>query len=113
MRVRRGGFNRPIRFYRRAIMSVRNERGTAVITGASTGIGAVYADRLAQRGHDLILVARDQARLEQLAARLRAQSGVAVEVVRADLTDKTDLRAVERRLREDRSVTVLVNNAGL
>ena len=65
--------------------------GTALVTGASTGIGAVYADRLARRGHDLILVARDEARLTALAERLRRETGVAVDILKADLTDRADL----------------------
>ncbi|UIJ46403.1 SDR family oxidoreductase [Sphingomonas cannabina] len=85
---------------------------TALVTGASTGIGAVYADRLARRGYDLILVARDAARMEALAERLRAETGRTVEVLRADLTDRTDLAAVEARLASDPSVTLLINNAG-
>ncbi|MDQ0390347.1 SDR family NAD(P)-dependent oxidoreductase [Labrys monachus] len=84
----------------------------ALVTGASTGIGATYAERLARRGHDLVLVARDQARLEILAARLRAETGVAVDVIRADLTDAADLARVEARLREDARIGLLVNNAG-
>ncbi|MGX9964642.1 SDR family NAD(P)-dependent oxidoreductase [Roseomonas sp. F4] len=86
---------------------------TALITGASSGIGAVYADRLARRGHDLILVARDAARLDALATRLRAETGRAVAVLVADLTDPQDLRRVETRLREDASIAMLVNNAGM
>ncbi|MBP0493660.1 SDR family NAD(P)-dependent oxidoreductase [Pararoseomonas indoligenes] len=85
---------------------------TALITGASSGIGATYADRLAHRGHDLVLVARDAARLETLATRLRAETGRKVEVLPADLTDPAALRIVEDRLREDAAVTLLVNNAG-
>jgi uncharacterized protein len=85
---------------------------TVLITGASTGIGAVYADRFAHRGHDLVLVARDQARMEALATRLRAESGVAVDIIKADLTDDADLARVEARLREDETIGVLVNNAG-
>lgn len=85
---------------------------TVLVTGASSGIGAVYADRFARRGHDLVLVARDQARLETLAERLRSETGVAVEVVKADLTDPAELAAVEARLREDARIGVLVNNAG-
>ena len=85
---------------------------TILVTGASTGIGAVYADRFARRGHDLVLVARDAARLESLAERLRRESGVKVNVLRADLTDPQDLAKVERRLREDARIGVLVNNAG-
>ncbi|GJD48573.1 hypothetical protein OPKNFCMD_1295 [Methylobacterium crusticola] len=84
----------------------------ALVTGASSGIGATYADRLARRGHDLVLVARDAARLETLAARLRAEAGVAVDVLPADLTDAGDLARVEARLREDTRLGLLVNNAG-
>jgi len=87
--------------------------GTALITGASTGIGAVYADRLARRGYDLVLVARDEARLAALAERLRAETGRKVEWLKADLTAKADLAKVEQRLREDQSLTLLVNNAGM
>lgn len=86
--------------------------GTALVTGASTGIGATYADRLARRGYDLVLVARDQLRLEALAARLRAETGVSVDVLKADLTNAGDLAQVETRLRKDESISLLVNNAG-
>ncbi|KPC33200.1 Short chain dehydrogenase/reductase family oxidoreductase [Pseudomonas syringae pv. cilantro] len=86
---------------------------TVLITGASSGIGAVYADRFARRGHDLVLVARDKARLEALAARLRAEHDVAVEVLQADLTDPADLTALESRLRDDANIGVLINNAGI
>ena len=85
---------------------------TGLVTGASSGIGAVYADRFAHRGHDLVLAARDLARLDALAARLRAETGVAVETVRADLTDADDLARIETWLRNDSSIGVLVNNAG-
>jgi len=87
-------------------------RPTVLITGASTGIGAVYAQRFAQRGHDLVLVARDQSRLETLAARLRDEHSVAIEVVPADLTQLSDLHTVEARLRNDERIGILVNNAG-
>ena len=86
---------------------------TALITGASAGIGAVYADRLARRGHDLILVARDETRLAALAERLRTQADRSVEVLTADLSARPDLLRVERRLREDPSIAMLVNNAGI
>lgn len=86
--------------------------GTALITGASSGIGATYADRLAKRGHDLVLVARDTARLEALAVRLRREAGVAVDVITADLTDGAALGVVEARLRDDARITLLLNNAG-
>lgn len=85
---------------------------TVVITGASTGIGAVYADRFARRGHDLILVARDLARLQALAERLRADYGVAAEPLQADLADPAQLAGLERLLRDDARIGVLVNNAG-
>jgi len=85
---------------------------TALITGASSGIGATYADRFARRGHDLVLVARDRTRLQALAERLRGEYGVAVDVLPADLTQPDDLHRVERRLREDARIGVLVNNAG-
>ncbi len=87
-------------------------RPIVLITGASTGIGAVYAERFAQRGHDLVLVARDQARLDTLAARLRSEHEVAVEVMKADLTQLSDLTTVEARLRDDARIGILINNAG-
>ncbi|MFJ2478819.1 SDR family NAD(P)-dependent oxidoreductase [Pseudomonas sp. NPDC087598] len=87
-------------------------RPTVLITGASTGIGAVYAERLAKRGHDLVLVARDQARLDALAARLRSEHDIAVDVIPADLTQLSDLTIVESRLRDDARIGILVNNAG-
>jgi short-subunit dehydrogenase len=90
----------------------RQVLGTALITGASTGIGATYADRLAHRGYDLVLVARDQTRMEDLATRLRAETGVAVEVLRADLTNVDDLHRIEAKLRDDARINLLVNNAG-
>jgi hypothetical protein len=86
---------------------------TVLITGASSGIGAVYAERFARRGHNLVMVARDKARLDALAARLREENGVAVEVIQADLTQSADLTALETRLREDASIGVLINNAGI
>jgi uncharacterized protein len=85
---------------------------SVLITGSSTGIGATYADRFARRGHDLVLVARDKARMETLAARLRDEAGVGVDVLQADLTDPRGLVEVEGRLRDDRDVGILINNAG-
>jgi uncharacterized protein len=89
-----------------------SDRPAVLITGASAGIGAGYAERFAQRGHDLVLVARDVARMEELAARLRARDGVKVEIIGADLTDRDDLARVEARLAEDKRIGVLINNAG-
>jgi len=94
-------------------MSKISEKGTAVVTGASSGIGAVYADRLAKRGYDLILVARNADRLASLSNRLTAETGRTVETIKADLNDKSDLAAIERRLKSDQSITLLVNNAGV
>ena len=84
-----------------------------LITGASSGIGAVYADRFARRGHDLALIARDGGRLRDIAGRLEVEAGVKVDVLRADLTEPADLAAVEARLRDDEAIEVLVNNAGI
>ncbi|WP_175832358.1 SDR family NAD(P)-dependent oxidoreductase [Burkholderia cepacia] len=86
---------------------------TVLITGASSGIGATYADRFSRRGHNLVLVARDKGRLDALAARLRAESGVAVEVLQADLTQPADLSTLETRLRDDNQIGILINNAGM
>lgn len=85
---------------------------TVLITGASTGIGATYAQRFASRGHNLVLVARDKTRLEALAARLREETGVTVEILPADLTQPDELAAVEARLRDDAKIEILINNAG-
>ncbi|MEO3723425.1 SDR family oxidoreductase [Pseudomonas syringae] len=87
--------------------------GTALITGASSGIGAVYAERLARRGHDLILVARNRERLNALAKRLSDETGRNIEVMAADLSDRADLARVEERLKTDASISLLVNNAGV
>ncbi|MEX8194241.1 SDR family NAD(P)-dependent oxidoreductase [Comamonas guangdongensis] len=87
--------------------------GTALVTGASTGIGALYAEKLAQRGYDLILVARSRERLNALASRINTRTGRGVEVLPADLNDRAELARVEERLRADASITLLVNNAGM
>ncbi|TGN88443.1 SDR family oxidoreductase [Bradyrhizobium yuanmingense] len=91
----------------------QTRKGTALITGASTGIGAIYADRLAKRGHDLILVARNRQRLASLARRLGHENGRKVETVEADLTSPADLRRVEQLIRTNGDISVLVNNAGV
>ncbi|RME33559.1 MAG: SDR family oxidoreductase [Gammaproteobacteria bacterium] len=94
-------------------MNNPSSRGVAVVTGASSGIGAVYADRLARRGHDLILVARNEERLKSVADRIRGETGREAGILPADLTDRSSLARVEAVLREDETVTVLVNNAGI
>ncbi|WHS91034.1 SDR family oxidoreductase (plasmid) [Sinorhizobium kummerowiae] len=91
----------------------QHSKGTALVTGASSGIGAIYADRLARRGYDLILVARNQTRLDELARRLTDETGRSVEVVAADLGKRTDAARIEKVLRTDASITMLVNNAGI
>jgi uncharacterized protein len=85
---------------------------TAVVTGASTGIGATYADRLARRGFDLLIIARDSKRLTDLASELTSKTGRKVDIILANLTNKQDLRKVESRLQSDTSISLLVNNAG-
>jgi short-subunit dehydrogenase len=94
-------------------MTTADKKGTALITGASTGIGALYAQRLAQRGYDLLLVARNREHLDAVARRVTDATHRAVEVVTADLNDAASLAGVEARLRSDASITLLVNNAGV
>ncbi|GFM65677.1 SDR family oxidoreductase [Pseudomonas cichorii] len=86
---------------------------TVLITGASSGIGATYAERFARRGHNLVLVARDKGRLETLAANLRQEHDVTIDILQADLTRAEDLSAVEERLRDDTRIGILINNAGI
>jgi uncharacterized protein len=90
-----------------------SRNGTALVTGASSGIGAIYADRLARRGYDLILVARNRERLDGLAQRLAQATGRSVDVMSANLNDRQDLRQVESVLRANASITLLVNCAGV
>ena len=94
-------------------MVTHTHQGTAVVTGASTGIGAIYADRLARRGYDLILIARDRAKLDKLAREITDDTRRSVEVIVADLGNKKDLGGVEAKIRSDSSITLLVNNAGV
>ncbi|WP_207451091.1 SDR family NAD(P)-dependent oxidoreductase [Roseomonas marmotae] len=85
---------------------------TALVTGASGGIGAVYADRLAARGHDLVLVARSADKLEALARDLRARYGIQAEMITADLTDPAQVARVVDRIRSGAPIDILINNAG-
>jgi len=93
-------------------MSNSSSKGTALVTGASRGIGAVYADRLAKRGYDLILAARSGARIKELSARLTTETGRLVTTLAANLNNKVDLVKVETTLRNEPTITMLVNNAG-
>jgi hypothetical protein len=94
-------------------MSNHASKGTALITGASTGIGVVYADRLAKRGYDIILVARSQDKLNDVARQIQSTTGRKVETLQADLTVPADVKRVADRLTSDTSITALVNNAGI
>ena len=94
-------------------MNTNAHPGTALITGASTGIGARYAQRLAERGYDLILVARNRERLQAVAASVAAATGRNVDILPADLTQEDGLALVQQRLAGDAGITMLVNNAGL
>lgn len=94
-------------------MSLSAIQGTALVTGASAGIGAIYAQRLAARGFNLLLVARDEERLQAAASQLHAEHGIQVEVLKADLTQKDDVLKLEQRLRSDSSISLLINNAGV
>jgi len=88
-------------------------KGKALITGASTGIGAIYADRLAKQGFDLILVARNEPLLNQQAEKIQHSTGRRVEVLVADLTSQDGMLKVEEKLAQDEKITMLVNNAGV
>ncbi|WP_328702926.1 SDR family NAD(P)-dependent oxidoreductase [Arenibaculum pallidiluteum] len=88
-------------------------QGLPLVTGASTGIGAIYADRLARRGYDLLLVARDGARLAALAGKLERETGRSAEILRADLTHGAEVAELAHRIEADESLALLVNNAGM
>jgi short-subunit dehydrogenase len=90
-----------------------NPHRFAVVTGASSGIGVAYAERMAERGYDLILVARRRDRLEDVAKRIKIKTNRAVEIVTADLSDAKDLLRIEALLTEREDIDVLINNAGL
>jgi short-subunit dehydrogenase len=90
-----------------------SQKGIAVVTGASSGIGAIYADRLAHRGYDLVLIARSKSKLDEVAKRIAGTTGRAVIVIAADLNDKADLARIEMLLAIDPGIAVLVNNAGV
>ncbi len=94
-------------------MTNPNSKNIALVTGASSGIGAVYADRLAARGYDLILVARRADRLEALCAQVSKAHGIKAEAISADLTKDQDLARIETLLATNSDVRVLVNNAGI
>jgi uncharacterized protein len=94
-------------------MSGYNPRKIAVITGASSGIGAVYADRLAGRGYELILVARRADRLEALSAKISKAHGTKIEVIVADLEKEADISRVEKAIAANPEIHMLVNNAGI
>lgn len=92
---------------------LNSDKGFAVITGASAGIGAVYADRLARRGHDLVLVGRNRTRLADVSKAITENTSRTVRIVVADLNNKTDLQVVEGIVATDPNITMLVNNAGV
>jgi short-subunit dehydrogenase len=92
--------------------SSNSGKGTAVITGASSGIGKVYADRLAKRGYNLLLIARRGDRLKELAQQLGNDQGVSAETLVADLGNPTDVKKVANSIATDSRITMLVNNAG-
>ena len=87
-------------------------KGTAVVTGASQGIGAVYARKLAERGHDVLLVARNRERLCENATKIRAETGRNAEVLVSDLSVAAEVSALAERFHSDAAITLLVNNAG-
>src|SRR5713226_8342732 len=94
-------------------MNTKTVTGVALITGASRGIGAVYAERLAQRGYDLVLIARDQRRLDHLASRIAGATKRKVSVIAADLTQERGIALVEEEIEKNNRINLVVNNAGI
>ena len=90
----------------------KNDRPIAVITGASSGFGKIYADRLAREGNDLVIIARHENKLNEVAAELRAKHGRDVEVIVADLANLEDVKRVEERIKELTTLKFMINNAG-
>jgi len=93
-------------------MNENRKLGTAVVTGASSGLGEVFAERLARQGYDLKLVARRKDRLDALAEKLQSKYGIKVTSLVADLSSATDLEKIIHDLNTDVSITMLINNAG-
>ncbi len=94
-------------------MSATSSKGTAIVTGATAGIGKVYADRLAKRGYNLILVARREERLNEIAKSLQTTYKIKAEGVVADLSLDSDIQKIANLIETDSSITLLVNNAGI
>lgn len=94
-------------------MGSASPQGIALITGASSGIGAVYADRLGKQGYDLILVARSEDKLNTLATKIAGETGRIVQSIAADLTHKPDLLKIEAILKTNSEIRLLINNAGI
>ncbi len=94
------------------IMDNIKNRRSALITGASSGIGAEFARQLASKGYDLVLVARRKERLDKLACDLHQEHGIRVDVLPADLTEESQIQSVETHIQENEPLDLLVNNAG-
>src|ERR1700735_3796191 len=88
--------------------TMSNNKGAALITGASTGIGAVYADRLAKRGYDLILVARSKDKLDEVAKQIQSSTGRRVGTLYADFSVPADVKRIADRLASDHAITAFV-----
>jgi short-subunit dehydrogenase len=110
--VRQGG-SIVVRLRKEATMTDQNgQRPRALITGASSGLGLVFAEKLAERGHDVVLVARRRDRLVEVAGRIKSRFGVDAEVQVADLAKPNEVLRLERRIADDPSLSILINNAG-